>query len=109
MFRARFALLLAAVVVASQTRAQETRPSPSPGSELRVYLMTFSPGDIIYERFGHNLICVHDPNPPASLVEDARAFESQYGAYPAVQPFNKTDVAYHYGAFSFEQENFVWR
>jgi hypothetical protein len=90
--------------------AQETRPSsPAPSFELRVYLMTMSPGDIIYERFGHNLIVIHDPNPPASLVQDQRAFETRYGSYPATGPLNKTDVAYHYGAFSFEQENFVWR
>ena len=55
-----------------------------PGSELTVYLMTFGPGEEVWERFGHNAIWIHD---------------SVHG----------TDQAYNYGLFDFRQENFVLR
>lgn len=54
------------------------------GEQLRVYLMTIGPGEVMYERFGHNIIWIHDP-------------------------VAGTDVAYNYGVFDFDQENFVWR
>lgn len=97
------------------------REAPAPlssaqpaGAELRVFLMTFSVGSAIYERFGHNTLCVHDPNPSGEIVADRAAVDAKYGAkfgekLPRVQPFLPTDKAYHYGAFDFEQENFVWR
>lgn len=47
-----------------------------PGSELTVYLLTFEPGDLIWERFGHNAVWVRDRTAG-------------------------TDVAYDYGRFSF--------
>ncbi|MCC6240020.1 MAG: DUF4105 domain-containing protein [Phycisphaerales bacterium] len=56
----------------------------SADQSLRVYLMTIGPGGLAYERFGHNQIWVHDPQA-------------------------KTDIAYNYGVFDFEQENFFWR
>lgn len=55
-----------------------------PGEGLRVYVMTMGPGEFIWERFGHNAIRVRD---------EARG----------------TDIAYNYGMFSFEQEDFVLR
>jgi hypothetical protein len=59
--------------------------SPSArGAELTVYLMTMGPGDFVWERFGHNAIWIRDN-------------------------FLGTHVAYNYGMFSFEQENFILR
>jgi hypothetical protein len=77
------ALLLAAGVPA---RAQQTSVAPftGDGSELTVYVMTMGPGSLVWERFGHNAIWVHDA---------ARG----------------TDKAYNYGLFDFEQENFILR
>lgn len=85
--------------------------SAEPGSDLRIYLMTFSAGSLIYEKFGHNTICVHDPAPAPELVERREAFERDVvkGRVRKVPPFSATDRAYHYGAFDFEQESFVWR
>ena len=84
-------LALAAVVAASP-RAGQAAPltvdrSPLtavPGSELSVALLTFESGGIIWERFGHNAILVHD----------AAA---------------GTDRLYDYGRFSFKQAHFLLR
>jgi hypothetical protein len=54
------------------------------GSELTAYLMTMGPGSAVWERFGHNAIWIRDE-------------------------LRGTDVAYNYGMFSFEQENFFLR
>lgn len=55
---------------------------PVPGSELSVYLMTFGPGEMIYERYSHNAIRIRD---------------SRRG----------TDVAYNYGLFDMNESGFV--
>ncbi len=62
--------LALALAVALPAQAQE------PGSELTVYLLTIDAGDLIYERFGHNAIWIHDAT-------------------------NNTDLAYNWGMFSF--------
>jgi hypothetical protein len=54
------------------------------GSELTVYVMTMGPGSLVWERFGHNAIWIHDS-------------------------LRGTDKAYNYGLFDFEQENFILR
>lgn len=54
------------------------------GDRLRIYLVTFGPGDAVFEKFGHNAIAVQD---------DALG----YGA------------AYNWGMFSFDQPGFVPR
>lgn len=56
----------------------------SDGAALSVYLVTFGPGDALWERFGHNALWIHDER-------------------------RGTDVAYHYGLFDFEQEDFLLR
>lgn len=89
---------------------REALPSlaQQPGAELRIYLMTLGPGSVIYERFGHNTIVVHDPNPSPRRVAERAAFEATLrGRMPAAPPFNTTDRAHHYGAFDFEQEGFI--
>jgi hypothetical protein len=71
------------------TGATQGPPAPTAAdiasaSGLRVYLMTFGQGDVVWERFGHNAIWLHDP---------ARG----------------TDVAYNWGVFDFAQPNFLGR
>lgn len=84
---------LASIVLAAGLAASlppQAGPADSvPGSELSVYLLTFDPGDLVWERFGHNAI----------RIVDHRA---------------GTDVAYDYGRFDFgrtwrEQVGFVAR
>jgi hypothetical protein len=74
------ALLLAPVPALA---AQPQLPGARDGEDgVRIVLMTMGPGDLVYERFGHNAIWVHDPEAG-------------------------TDVAYNYGVFDFAQENFL--
>ncbi len=57
-------------------------PSPIPDSRLAVSLLTIGPGNLFFERFGHNAIVVRDP-----ASGEARA--------------------YNYGIFDFDQEDFL--
>lgn len=77
--------LLSANAMAQATNDARLPASPILDPESRapqISLLTIGPGDIYFERFGHNAIVVHDP---AS---------------------NET-VAYNYGIFDFEQEDFL--
>src|SRR5688500_4185796 len=70
---------------AADTRASDLVPRPSPpGSGLTVYLMTMGAGDLVWERFGHNAIWIHDA---------ARG----------------TDAVYNWGMFDFAQPGFLRR
>lgn len=70
-----FALLFTALALAQPAR------DPEPGSELQVSLLTFGPGEIYWERFGHNAIA----------VRDTRSGEA---------------MSFNYGIFDFEEEAF---
>jgi hypothetical protein len=97
-------------ILGGSARAQQPPASVESGAELRVFLMTFGPGSVIYERFGHNAIVIHDPNPSAERIAERLAFEAKLGGrLKQVPPFNTTDRAHHYGAFGFEQKGFVVR
>jgi hypothetical protein len=61
---------------AAPTLAQTTQPAS--GSDIRVFLITLGPGAAPYERFGHNMIWIHDPN--------------------RIEP----DIAYNWGVFKFD-------
>lgn len=76
-FAALFCCLLTASVFA---QTAETAPAES-GANLDVALITFGPGEVVWERFGHNAI----------EVRDAAA---------------GTARLYNYGMFDFAQENF---
>ena len=70
---------------APDARASDVAPLPAPpGSELTVHLLTMGAGDLVWERFGHNAIWIHDP-------------------------VQGTDKAYNYGLFDLRQENFLVR
>ena len=81
-------LLLSLLLIASSAMAQGELPEPTttaePGSKLTVYVMTMGPGDLVWERFGHNAIWIQDPG-------------------------RGTDDVYNWGMFSFQQENFLLR
>ena len=63
------------------TQAQST---PIGADGLEIVLVTFGQGELVFERFGHNAIWVHDPA-------------------------SGTDVTYDWGNFSFHQPNFLRR
>jgi hypothetical protein len=75
------AALVALAAVAGPVAAQR---STTPGDSLEVALLTFGPGEAVWEKFGHNAIVVLDR-------ATGRA------------------TAYDYGRFDFRQENFVLR
>lgn len=81
---------LLALLLAGQASAQTAPPATDgparDGSQIRVRLITFGPGDEIWERFGHNAIAITDP----AHIVDGKAF----------------DLAFHWGAFSFDAPDF---
>ncbi|HEX6559218.1 MAG TPA: DUF4105 domain-containing protein, partial [Longimicrobiales bacterium] len=76
---------IAATAHAAQTNAPpQNRAQATGGENLRVYLVTYGPGDVFWEKFGHNAIWVQDE-------------ALGYG------------VAYNWGMFSFRQPHFLAR
>ena len=73
---ASFCLWLALACLSTPTQAQ----SPAP----EVWLVTYGPGEIYWQRFGHNAIWIRDEG--LSL-----------------------DHVFNFGFFDFEQEGFIWR
>lgn len=69
--------LAAALALLQAPRAALSAP-PEPGSELTVTLLTFETGELVWERFGHNSLWIHNV-------------------------VTGTDVLYDYGRFSFGQ------
>lgn len=76
---AALAALLLWLGVGSPARAQAT--AAVPGADLRISVLTFGPGAIYWERFGHNAILVRDLSTGSA-------------------------IAYNYGIFDFSQKNF---
>ena len=79
--RVRALLFAAAALVPRSVIAQA---EAEPGSELTISIMTMGPGELVWERFGHNAIRVTD---------------SRTGS----------DITYNYGMFDFAQEHFLTR
>ena len=75
------ALLMAATALTAPLAAQGPA---TPGDSLEVALLTFGPGEEVWEKFGHNAIVIFD-----------RATGEA--------------TAYDYGRFDFRQENFILR
>lgn len=61
--------------------APDHSPFPVPDSRLSISLLTIGPGELFFERFGHNAIVVRESGRPA--------------------------VVYNYGIFDFAQEDFL--
>jgi len=81
---AALAALLLLVCLASSLSAQAPEAPGGPDDRYVVYLMTMSPGEAVWEQFGHNGIWVRDR-------------------------LTGEDTVYEWGMFSFEQVNFVAR
>lgn len=79
---ARVAALAAALLLAAP--AATPLAAQGDGRALRISVLTFGPGDAVFERFGHNAIRV-------------------------VNTVTGMDLAYNWGMFSFEQPNFLGR
>ena len=79
-FKTYLTLLLGLLLLVIPIPAQAQNADTS-----RVYLVTFGPGDELFERFGHNAIWIHDP----SLNRDYQ------------------DVAFNYGLFNFQGDFYL--
>jgi hypothetical protein len=78
------ALIASTSPVPAQPGAPRAAPPAEPGSTLRISVLTFGPGDAVWERFGHNAI---------------RVLDTATGK----------DLAYNWGMFSFDDPNFIPR
>lgn len=58
-----FAVLTLSTRLLGQEIAPASKPA-KPGSDLRIFVITFGPGDEVWEKFGHNAIRVYDPAAP---------------------------------------------
>ncbi len=79
--------LFALLVLAGGVAEAAQRPAGArsePGGDLAVYLVTFGPGPLTWERFGHNAIWIRDT-------------------------LTGTGTAYDFGRFDFRQERFYLR
>lgn len=81
--RVRIALALCVTALVAPTLAAPAH-AQTPGVTMRISVLTFGPGDAVFERFGHNALRVQD---------------SATGL----------DLAYNWGMFSFEEPNFLAR
>lgn len=58
------------LLVGAELPAQDAPTLPEPGADLRVYLVTVGAGDLVWERFGHNLLWVRSATTPVDSVWD---------------------------------------
>ncbi|MGN6728551.1 MAG: lipoprotein N-acyltransferase Lnb domain-containing protein [Rhodanobacteraceae bacterium] len=79
---ARFALL-ALLIFTGWAPCARADIANAPGAELRVDLYTYGPGEIYWERFGHDALVLTD-------VRDGQA------------------IAFNYGLFDFNEKNFIF-
>ena len=75
---------------------------PTPGDNLEISLVTYGPGEIYWERFGHNAIVVRN-------AASGRAVSYNYGMFDFEQDdffvnFLRGRMMYQIGAFDFDQE-----
>ena len=87
--RARASLLSVLLLILSGASAlwgqEEPAPArPHPGESLTVSLLTIGQGKLFWERFGHNAIVIREEG-------------------------SGQEIAYHWGVFSFSQDDFLLR
>ncbi|HEX5832076.1 MAG TPA: DUF4105 domain-containing protein, partial [Gemmatimonadaceae bacterium] len=75
---------LSAEAQVPRAESREPRAESGDGSDLTVYLLTMGPGDLVWEKFGHNAIA----------IEDRRTGET---------------TAWNWGLFDFDQADFIPR
>ena len=62
---------LALILIPSAASAQII-PSTQPSDDApHVYVITFGPGEDVWEKFGHNMLWIHDPQARAGVVDAA--------------------------------------
>jgi hypothetical protein len=82
--RLRLGVAAVALLAASTLPLAAQGVASAAPSGLRVSVLTFGPGDLVFERFGHNALRIVDPS-------------------------TGSDLSYNWGMFSFDQPNFLGR
>jgi hypothetical protein len=77
-------LVFGTMTISAQERNDSISSSSADADPIKVSLVTCSPGQLVYELFGHTAIRVEDPN-------------------------RHQDLVFNYGVFNFNTDNFVYR
>ena len=97
-----FLVALAWLAVASVAWTQ-----PAPDRELRIGVATMQPGEIFWERFGHNAIVVDDPSRGVPLSYNFGFFDLAEEGF--VGRFVRGDMQYMLAVLPFEQDLAYYR
>src|SRR4029079_6055147 len=62
------AIVLMCLAFAPRSASAQSAPTSQPDT-VRVYLVTIGPGADVWEKFGHNMIWIHDPRARAGDVD----------------------------------------
>lgn len=89
----------AAVALAAPARAQA--PPALPDTGLSVVLLTMGQGDMVWEKFGHNALWIHDPAAGTDRVYNYGIFDFDSPGYWG--RFVKGDWLYELGVFTLDQ------
>jgi hypothetical protein len=94
-----FLLVFLAVLAARPLHAQGG--AAAPGSELSVFLLTMGHGDMVWEKFGHNALWIHDPVRGTDQVYNYGVFDFRSPGY--WQRFLKGTWLYELGVAGIDQ------
>ncbi|MBL8297966.1 MAG: DUF4105 domain-containing protein [Rhodanobacteraceae bacterium] len=105
----RFLPLLAGLLLLLFTGGLRAQPATEaePGSELQISLLTFGPGEIYWERFGHNAIAIRDTRSGDALSINYGIFDFEEEAF--FLNFLRGDMRYSIAATSLEQDLAYYR
>lgn len=77
----RFAAVLVALGLAAAPARAQTPPPVLPDTGLTVVLLTMGQGDMVWEKFGHNALWIHDPAAGTDRVYNYGMFDFQSPGY----------------------------
>lgn len=77
-------LVFGTMTISAQERNDSISSSSADADNIKISLVTCSPGQLVYELFGHTAIRVEDPK-------------------------HRQDLVFNYGVFNFNTDNFVYR
>jgi hypothetical protein len=95
------AALAPAPLAAQAIPAAPPSPNAAPRPELGVYLITMGQGDLVWERFGHNAIWIHDPVAGTDRVYNYGMFDFRSPGYWS--RFLKGNWLYEIGVSTLDQ------
>jgi Domain of unknown function (DUF4105) len=94
-------LALAAALVLAAAPARAQAPPTLPDTGLSVVLLTMGQGDMVWEKFGHNALWIHDPAAGTDRVYNYGVFDFDSPGYWG--RFIKGNWLYELGVFTIDQ------